>query len=139
MKIINSPLALRAFCSTAGLACFALAITLGQMPSLHAASTPPAHPTANQGPILPLTAKFEQMKSKEAPNYVLKLTNDSKKAITASATVYLSVMSHNRDKARQVAAHVIEPGKTWTIDELAALDKVTVTAEGFAPLELVVK
>jgi hypothetical protein len=48
-------------------------------------------------------------------------------------------MSHNRDKARHVPAHVIEAGKTWTVDGLAALDKVTVAAPGFAPLELEVK
>ena len=43
------------------------------------------------------------------------------------------------DKARMVPAEVVAPGATMKIADLAALDKVTVMADGFAPLELEVK
>ena len=117
----------------------ALLISFVPLPALQATDAPTTHALADKAPSLPLTAKFEKIETQEGPPYVLKLTNTSKQSVKVSATIYLSVMSHNRDKARQVPAHVIEPGQTWIIDELAALDKVTVNADGFAPLELVVK
>jgi hypothetical protein len=45
-------------------------------------------------------------------------------------------MSHNRDKARVLPLHSIPAGETWTVDGLAALDKVSVASKGYAPLEL---
>ena len=38
----------------------------------------------------------------------------------------------------EVPAHLVKAGDTWTIDGLAASDKVTVMAAGYAPLELTV-
>ena len=94
---------------------------------------------AEHAPALPLTATFEKVKTDQAPPFVLKLKNTSKNPVEVSATILLSVQSHNRDKARKVPAHKIAAGDTWTIDGLAALDKVTVEGKGFAPLELEVK
>ncbi len=92
---------------------------------------------ANQAAALPMKAKFVKSKSAtaEAP-YVLHLKNTSKQPLTVSATVNTSVPVHNRPKTREVPAQVVEPGKMIMIENLAAQDTVTVTAEGFEPLKL---
>jgi hypothetical protein len=95
-------------------------------------------PLADKAPSLPLTATFEKVSGAENGPFVLHLKNVSKDAIKASAKVLLSVVVHNTNKARVVPEHVVAPGEVWTIADLAALDKVIVTAEGFAPLELTV-
>ena len=108
-----------------------LSVTLMSIPAAHAAET-----QATKAPALPVKAKFEKVPSNEKPPFVLKLTNQSKQPLEVSVTILLSVMSHNRDKARVIPAQVIPAGETWTVDGLAALDKVTIAAKGFAPLEL---
>jgi hypothetical protein len=113
---------------------FAFSVALVQLPLANAAEA-----RANKIPALPVTATVEKVKSDDKPPFVLKLKNDSKDPLEVVVTILLSVMSHNRDKARHVPAHVIPAGQTWTIDGLAALDKVSVAAKGFAPLELEVK
>jgi len=112
----------------------ALSVVLVPLPFANAAET-----QAKKAPPLPVTATFEKVKSDEKPPFVLKLKNDSKQPLEVSVTILLSVMSHNRDKARVIPAHVIPAGETWKVDELAALDKVTVAAKDFAPLELEVR
>jgi len=99
----------------------------------------PTMQAADKAPALPMTATFEKVASTEKPPFVLKLKNDSKAALKVSAKVLLSVAAHNADKARMVPAEVVAPGATMKIADLAALDKVTVMADGFAPLELEVK
>ena len=115
----------------------ALSLVIVPVATLKANDAPPA---ATKAPSLPLTATFEKVATAEkgAP-FVLKLTNTSKAAVTVSAKILLSVVVHSAPNSRSVPAHAIAPGQTWTISELSALDKVTVTAEGFAPLELTVK
>lgn len=101
------------------------------LPRANAAETSTA-----KAPALPVTATFEKVKSDEKPPFVLKLKNNSKKPLEVTVTILLSVMSHNRDKARVLPLHSIPAGETWTVDGLAALDKVSVVSKGYTPLEL---
>jgi uncharacterized protein YcgI (DUF1989 family) len=94
---------------------------------------------ADMAPKLPLSASFEKAAGAENAPYVLTLTNDSKDTVKASAKVLLAVAFHAESKARNVPEQVIEPGKTWTIADLAKGDRVVVSAEGFAALELTVE
>ncbi len=115
----------------------ALGCTLLALPAVKAAESATLQPLADKA--LPLTATFEKATGKDTgPQYVLKLKNDSMDAIKASAKVQLSVVVHSSDKTRDVPEHVIAAGETWTIGELSATDKVTVTAAGYTPLELTV-
>ena len=116
---------------------FACILGVGFTPSANAAAAQPA--VSEKAPALPVKATFEKVKKDDAPPYVLKLKNTSKESLEVSVTVLLSVMSHNRDKARQIPAHVIAAGDTYSVADLAAMDKVTVNAKGYAPLELEVK
>ena len=103
------------------------------VPAMNAADA--AKPAAK----LPVTATFEKVTTAEAgPPYVLHLKNESKDALKVSGKVLLSVAFHSSSKARNVPEHVIAAGATFSIGELAANDKVILTAEGFAPLELTV-
>jgi len=95
-------------------------------------------PLADEAPSLPLTPTFEKMAESDNGPYVLSLKNISKDAVTASAQIVPSVAFHANAKVRNLPDHVIDPGQVWTIPELAAGDKVTITAKGFAPLELTV-
>ncbi len=97
----------------------------------------PALQAADKAP--PLTPTIEKVASTEKPPFVLKLKNDSKDALKVSAKVLLSVTAHNGDKARTVPAAVVAPGQVLTIADLAALDVVIVTADGYAPLKIDVK
>jgi hypothetical protein len=111
-----------------------------QLPALHAATSSALVPLAtDKAPSAPLKAKFEKTKTDGGPAYVLKLKNESKEALEVTVTVYLSVFAHNQEKARHLPAHVIPAGKTWTVSDLAALDKVKIATTAFAPLELEVK
>ncbi len=95
---------------------------------------------ADRGGPLPLKATFEKNASAttEGP-YVLTLTNTSHKTLKVSAKVDQDVTAHNRPKSRDLGPQEIAPGKDWKIDDLAALDKVTVKAHGFQPLKLTVE
>jgi hypothetical protein len=115
----------------------ALSLALVQGSALRAADE--MKPAADKGPAAPLSATFEKVADAENGPFVLNLKNGSKEAVTAKAKVLLSVAFHAESKARPVPEQVIEPGKTWSIKDLAAGDKVIVHAKGFAPLELVVK
>lgn len=113
----------------------ALSLTLLTAPSLKADTTAPALKA------LPLSHTIEKAAhpAENTPPFSLKLKNDSKAALKVSGKILLSVHSHNADKARAVPEHVIEAGQSMTIDGLAALDIVTVSAEGFAPLKVEIK
>ncbi len=113
-----------------------LGLVFLQIPALKAADAAPSCPACKAG-CLPLTSTFEKATGETGP-YILKLKNDSKDTIKASAKVLLSVAFHADNKARMVPEHAIDPGQTWTIPGLAATDKVTITAKGFSPLELTV-
>jgi len=90
-----------------------------------------------KAPALPLTATFE----KSAPGenggpYCVVLTNTSAHAVKVTAMVHYSVVSHPSAKSKTLPAQEIAPGKTLKIDDLAAEDKVMLSAEGFAQLVL---
>jgi hypothetical protein len=89
-------------------------------------------------PSLPLSATFSKTDAGDAP-YVLTLKNESGSAVTAAAKVLLAVAFHADSKARLVSGHALAPGETWTIADLAKGDRVIVSAEGFAPLQLTVE
>ena len=81
----------------------------------------------------------EKVTGNDKGPFVLKLKNKSKAAVNVTAKVLLAVAFHGEDKARHIPAHSIEAGQVWSISDLAAEDKVILTADGFAPLEIVVK
>ena len=105
--------------------------------SFAAAATPAA--AKEKAAKLPLETSFAKEKTGDAAGLTtLTLKNTSARAVKVSATVELSVVVHNREKTRTVAAQTVEPGKTTKIEGLAAHDKVTVTADGFEPLLITV-
>lgn len=108
------------------------------MPALKAADAAATPPPADKAPSLPLTATFEKGTAHEMGPYVLKLKNDSKDAIKVNVKILLSVAFHMGSKHWDLPEHVIDPGQVWTIPDLSAGDKLTITAQGFAPLELTV-
>ena len=108
------------------------------MPALKAADAAAVPPPADKAPSLPLTATFEKGTATDKGPYVLKLTNTSKDTVKVNAKILLSVAFHMGSKNWDLPEHAIEAGQVWTIPDLSAGDKITVTAPGFAPLELVV-
>ncbi len=115
----------------------ATALALATIPATAQADKP--SPTLAETAVMPLKASFEKDTSgkNEAP-MVLHLKNESSKAITVSAEIELSVVVHNRPKSRSVAAQTVAAGAVLTIDNLAPDDKLTLSAEGYAPLVVVV-
>jgi hypothetical protein len=120
------------------LAALACAFAFVQIPSAHASNAGALNPMDDKAPSLPLTPSFEKVADAETGPYILSLKNTSDAEIRASAKVLLSVYFHDDLKSRSIPEHAIAPGEVWTINHLAAADKVTVTAKGFAPLELTV-
>jgi hypothetical protein len=114
-----------------------LAFVLGPIgiPAARAADATPA--ASDKVPSLPLTPAFAKVDGDNGP-YVLNLKNISTDSIKVNAKILLSVAFHAESRARTITAHVIEAGQVWTITGLAADDKVTITADGFAPLQLTV-
>jgi len=116
-----------------------LSLTMFQIPAARAADdTPALRPMDDKAMSLPLTADFSKGTDANIGPYILSLTNTSKDAIKVSVKIHLSVSFHANTKDRNIYDHVIGPGQVWAINDLAAADTVTVTADGFAPLELTV-
>jgi hypothetical protein len=86
---------------------------------------------------LPLTGTFEKEDGDNGP-YGLTLRNTSGNSIKASGIVLLSVGSNAYSKTRDIPEHVVGRAETWTIYGLSAGDRVTIEADGFAPLALTV-
>jgi hypothetical protein len=139
MSISKTSSARSAACRTAliALGC-ALSLALVQTPALKAADPAAPQAPAVKAPSLPVTATFEKVAGAESGPYVLNLKNVSQDALKVSAKILLAVAFHMDSKARIVPAHVIDPGQVWSIADLAAGDRITLTAEGFSPLELTV-
>jgi hypothetical protein len=116
----------------------ALMLIVAQAPSAMAADSKAQPAAADKAPSAPLAPTFEKVTSGEDGPYVLNLKNISKDTITATAQVLPSVTFHATAKVRNIPEHAIESGQIWTITELAATDKVIISAKGFAPLELTV-
>ena len=125
---------------TTALIALGCALTLAVMsaPALKAAGPATLQPLADKAPSLPVTTAFEKVKGAESGPYVLKVTNTSKATLKVTTKVHVAVAFHANDKARNLPEHAIEAGQTWSVPDLAAQDKVVVTATGFAPLELTV-
>lgn len=95
---------------------------------------------AKSASALPVTTAFEKLKASEKDgHYVLKVTNTSKQALKISVAIVESVTFHAHPKNRSLPEHAVAAGETWTVDDLAPEDKITLTAAGFDPLQLTVK
>ena len=116
----------------------AFSLALVQLPALKAADTATLLPLADKAPSLPVTSAFEKVAGAEHGPYVLKLTSTAKAALKVNVKVLLSVAFHAEAKARHLPEQTIEAGKTLSVPDLSAQDKVVVSAAGFAPLELTV-
>jgi hypothetical protein len=125
----------RTFIFRAALA--ALGLALLPTAAVRAASAPAVNALDDKAPALPLTASFAKVDGEDGP-YVLSLKNTSDSAVKVSAKILLSVYFHADSKAKNIPVHTIEAGQVWTIPGLAANDKVTISGDGFAPLELTV-
>lgn len=93
-----------------------------------------------KAPALPLKVTFEKVTGVvDAPPFVAKLTNTSKDSLKVGIKIRLSVAAHPMAKSKDIAEQAIAAGQTFSIPELAAEDKLTITAAGFAPLDVTVK
>jgi hypothetical protein len=117
---------------------FMFSLAFVQIPAARAAGATAVRPLDDKAPSLPLTYSFEKVAEGENGPYVLKLKNTSDATITVSAQILPSVTFHANSKVRNLPEHAIDPGQVWTITELGAADKVTISAKGYAPLELTV-
>jgi hypothetical protein len=103
--------------------------------SVRAADDTAAQPRADAA-ALPLSHTFSKVESASGTPFVVTVKNESKASLPLSGHVLLSVVNHAMDKARKLPDHTLEAGKTWAITDLAADDKVILSAPGFAPLEI---
>ena len=117
------------------LAC-AVSLAFIAAPALQAADAPKA--AADKAPALPVTTSIEKVTGGENGPFVLKVKNVSKDSLKVTAKVLLAVAFHADNKARNVPEHAIAAGQEYSIADLAAADKVVLTAAGFAPLEVAV-
>lgn len=114
-----------------------LGVSRAAVAAMKEKSTPA--PTAVKPATLPLEHTFAKATAGDNKGlYTLTLKNTSASAVKVTATIEESVVSHNRPKVRTLDPQVIEAGKTWKIEGLAAHDKVTIAAEGFEALHLTV-
>lgn len=120
-----------------GLVC-SLGFFVAHVPTARAADSTAPSRLEDKAPSLPLTYTFEKMTEGESGPYVLHLKNISSDAITVDVHVISSVAFHANSRVRNLPGHAIAAGEVWTITELAAADKVTISAKGFATLELTV-
>jgi hypothetical protein len=126
--------------------CGAAMITLGCILGLATALVPSAR-AGESGvelrrlddslPALPLTGSFEKEDGDNGP-FGLTLKNTSGNSIKASGIVLLNVGSNAYSKTKEVPEHVVARAETWTIYGLSTGDRVTIEADGFAPLVLTV-
>jgi hypothetical protein len=115
----------------------AIALFLSTVGASQASAALELRPLADPAAKLPVSSDFKKVTGEGGP-YVLTLKNTSKSALTVKGKVLLSISFHAESKARQIPEHIIEADTVWTISELAAGDKVVLTAKDYAPLELTV-
>jgi hypothetical protein len=106
-------------------------------PAARAATVPTLTALDDKAPVLPVSATFAKSEGEDGP-YVLSVKNTSNSAIKVSAKILLSVYFHADSKAKNIPAHSIEAGQVWAIPGLAANDKVTLSGDGFAAMDLTV-
>ena len=100
------------------------------------ADTLPTQSRAATPAALPVAGTFTKTEGEKGP-YVLALKNTSATALKVHVVVAESVKSHAKPGERK-SDYTIDAGKSVSVETLAAHDKVTVSADGFAPLELTV-
>ena len=93
---------------------------------------------ADKAPALPVTTSFEKNAHADGAPIVLHVTNASKETLHLSGKVLLAVVNHAMDKARPLPDHALKAGEVLTIKELAAEDKVVLSAHGYETLTIVV-
>ena len=104
-----------------------------------ASDNPTSKSTSDKAAKLPLDPVFKKETSGESKGlYILTLKNVSEHPVKVGGTIAQSVVSHSRPKTITLEVQTIAPGKTRKIEQLAAQDKLTLTAEGFEPLDLTV-
>lgn len=109
-------------------------------PTISAAATDRAESSAIEQPqALPVSVWFEKAvpEDSETP-MILRLKNEARESMSVGATIETSIVVPNRPKSRTVPPQVVPPGGTLSIDKLAPDDRVTLTAEGFDPLLVIV-
>lgn len=115
------------------------AVVLLAVPAVVASASAlqPLADSAKKVAPLPLSTSFEKgTPGENGGPYALKLKNTSDAALTVSATIIWSVASHNRAKTINLPPHEIAAGESWTIDDLAAEDRVILSADHFEKLEV---
>lgn len=100
------------------------------IPALQAKDMPAS--TADQMK-LPVSTSFDKVAGGEKGPFVLTVKNDSSDKLKVHAKVLLAVAFHADNKARHVPEHTLKAGESMTIADLAAADKVVLTAKGYAP------
>lgn len=84
-------------------------------------------------PAIPLAASFEKADGDNGP-YELILKNTSADPIKAAGSVRAGTSGDR--VTRDIAEHLISRAETWTITGLSEGDRVTISADGFAPLSV---
>lgn len=128
---------LRSSFARAGLAAL---LALGGLLALATSSRADATPSLQRlgAGKAPLSAKFDKKATTDSAPYTLTLTNTSADSLKVSIKVLLSVAFHADNKARNIPEQSVAAGKSISLSDLAAGDKVTVTVAGYDNLELVV-
>lgn len=133
MKHILCSLRSALFSSTLALSAL---LALGTL-SARADTAAPAASTNSQASG-PLVASFDKATDADKGPYVLTLKNNGDHTLKVTVEIQASAASHN-DAKNKTKKHHIKAGQSWTVPNLAAGDKVNVTADGIAPLALTVQ
>lgn len=114
-------------------------VALMLLPAVRANQALNLSTVSDKAKALPLTASIEKGQPGEnGGHYAVKLKNTSHEALKVKATIIWSVASHNRANTINLPEHEIAAGGEWSISDLAAHDRVIVSAEGHANLEVTV-
>ncbi|HEY9155496.1 MAG TPA: hypothetical protein VIM69_10215 [Opitutaceae bacterium] len=101
------------------------------------ADTPAPAAAATSQSSGPLVATFDKSTDADKGPYILTLKNNGDHTLKVTAVIQPSTASHN-DTKEKTKKHSIKAGQSYTISNLAAGDKVNVSADGVAPLALTV-
>lgn len=111
------------------------------LPAAQAADFVTIQPLADQAKALPVTTAIT--KGEPGPDhggpFTLTVTNASGAELKLKAVIAQSVVSHNRPKTIELPEKLLAAGAAWKIADLAADDKVTLSAAGHAKLEVKVE